>query len=357
MARASEQRPRSGEQFNEKEFTVPEEVVGESSTQDPGVKGTGPVIGVQGIGLVPGGFGVVGGPQSQQPFPGPFIGVKGDGGAGLVVPPGIPVGAPHFGVLGTVSGAEDTGVQGESPNVAVSGMGGKIGVFATGDTAIFGSSKTGLAGQFDGNVTINGNLSQNGDADIVGGLVVTKTVTFNGDFTTVGSVTIQGDLSTNGSFNGTLDLQGDLNVSGDVFLQNRGGDIAEQFATGCVDLCDPGTVMAVNDDGQLIPCSEPYDHRVVGIVAGAGGLRPALTLRPDLPAATVLPVAMVGTAYCKVEADTHPIGVGDLLTTSSRAGHAMKAIDQSRSFGAVLGKALAALPQGQGIIPVLVTLQ
>jgi hypothetical protein len=53
----------------------------------------------------------------------------------------------------------------------------------------------------------------------------------------------------------------------------------------------------------------------------------------------------------------HPIEVGDLLTTSSCSGHAMKASDPFRAFGAVIGKALRPLASGRGKIPVLVALQ
>jgi hypothetical protein len=52
-----------------------------------------------------------------------------------------------------------------------------------------------------------------------------------------------------------------------------------------------------------------------------------------------------------------PIEVGDLLTTSPTPGHAMKATDPVRAFGAVIGKALRALGDGQGLIPILVALQ
>jgi hypothetical protein len=49
--------------------------------------------------------------------------------------------------------------------------------------------------------------------------------------------------------------------------------------------------------------------------------------------------------------------VGDLLTTSPTPGHAMKATDPLRAFGAVLGKALLPLRSGQGLIPVLIAMQ
>jgi hypothetical protein len=70
-----------------------------------------------------------------------------------------------------------------------------------------------------------------------------------------------------------------------------------------------------------------------------------------------IPIALVGRVICKVDAHTNPIKAGDLLTTSSTPGHAMRASDTSRAFGAIIGKALAALPSGTGLIPVLVSLQ
>ena len=47
----------------------------------------------------------------------------------------------------------------------------------------------------------------------------------------------------------------------------------------------------------------------------------------------------------------------DLLTTSASPGHAMKASEPLRAFGAVIGKALRPLAEGQGLIPILIALQ
>ena len=69
------------------------------------------------------------------------------------------------------------------------------------------------------------------------------------------------------------------------------------------------------------------------------------------------PIALVGKVYCKVDADLSPIEVGDMLTTSSTPGHAMKAENLLLSFGAVIGKALESLPNGKGLLPILVCLQ
>ena len=70
-----------------------------------------------------------------------------------------------------------------------------------------------------------------------------------------------------------------------------------------------------------------------------------------------MPVALIGKVYCKVDAGPSPIEVGDLLTSSTRSGFAMKAIDPQRSFGATIGKALRPLESGLGLIPILIALQ
>ena len=48
---------------------------------------------------------------------------------------------------------------------------------------------------------------------------------------------------------------------------------------------------------------------------------------------------------------------GDLLTTSATPGHAMAAADVLKAFGIVIGKALCPLKEGQGLIPILISLQ
>jgi len=58
-----------------------------------------------------------------------------------------------------------------------------------------------------------------------------------------------------------------------------------------------------------------------------------------------------------VDATHSSVEVGDLLTTSSTFGHAMKATDPLRAFGAVIGKALRPFSGGTGMIPILVALQ
>ena len=70
-----------------------------------------------------------------------------------------------------------------------------------------------------------------------------------------------------------------------------------------------------------------------------------------------MPITLIGKAFCKVNAEYSPIGVGDLLTTSPTVGYAMRADDPLRAFGAVIGKALKSMHAGRGLIPILIALQ
>jgi hypothetical protein len=59
----------------------------------------------------------------------------------------------------------------------------------------------------------------------------------------------------------------------------------------------------------------------------------------------------------QADAANGAIRPGDLLTTSSTPGHAMKVTDHARAQGAILGKAMTSLAEGKGMVLVLVTLQ
>lgn len=151
-----------------------------------------------------------------------------------------------------------------------------------------------------------------------------------------------------------LDVNGNIAVTGDVKL--FGADCAEEFAVGDPDV-EPGTVMVLADEGAVRPSDEPYDKKVAGVVSGAGDYRPGLVLDTQDDDEQRLRIALMGKVFCKVDATAGPVEVGDLLTTAERPGHAMKADDPQRAFGAVLGKALRPLPEGQDLLPVLVALQ
>jgi hypothetical protein len=161
-----------------------------------------------------------------------------------------------------------------------------------------------------------------------------------------------------GSGTETIKLLGDggnITVSGDISLTHA--DCAEEFDISGGENIEPGTVMVLDEHGKLRQSTEAYDKKVAGVLSGAGEWRPGLVLDKKQPDSARKALALVGKVYCKADAQLSPIQIGDLLTTSATPGHAMKAADPTRAFGAVIGKALSALSCGQGLIPILVALQ
>lgn len=157
---------------------------------------------------------------------------------------------------------------------------------------------------------------------------------------------------TNSSGNNTIVLSGQ---NGDIILQNA--DCAEEFDLAESEPPEPGSVMVLDDDAKLRQSECPYDKKVAGVVSGAGDYRPGIVLGRNQTSKSRVALAMLGKVFCKVDATHGPIGVGDLLTTSSVVGHAMRAGDPERSFGTVIGKALCPWRDGLGLIPILVALQ
>lgn len=139
-----------------------------------------------------------------------------------------------------------------------------------------------------------------------------------------------------------------------------GADLAEPFDCNDADSLKAGMVVSIDPDhsGQLKIADESYDPKVAGIISGAGGIRPGVTMNQSGTAADGnLPVALTGRVYAWADASFGAIGPGDLLTTSENPGHVMKVTDRIRAQGAILGKAMTALKKGEGLVLVLVSLQ
>ena len=150
-------------------------------------------------------------------------------------------------------------------------------------------------------------------------------------------------------------FKGNVDVTGDIRLVNA--DCAEDFDIVDADSVEAGTVMVLCDEGALQCSATAYDKRVAGVISGAGDYKPGLILDKRPTGRPRLPVALMGKVFCKADARYGAIVAGDLLTTSDTPGHVMKASDSAQAFGAVVGKALSALPAGQALIPILVSLQ
>ena len=120
-----------------------------------------------------------------------------------------------------------------------------------------------------------------------------------------------------------------------------------------------GSVVVIDDEnpGALKLSGRAYDRRVAGVVSGAGGVKPGLTMNQSRVLQDGKNVALTGRVYVKATAANGPIKPGDLLTSSDIPGHAMKVTDFDRAHGAVIGKAMDSLDEGSGLVLVLVSLQ
>lgn len=147
-------------------------------------------------------------------------------------------------------------------------------------------------------------------------------------------------------------------VGGDATKPSRDGEGTEggegnEVEAGMVVSIDPA------NPGKLRIATKAYDPTVAGIISGAGGVGTGMVMAHEGTLADGKhPVALTGRVYCYVDATTAAVRPGDLLTTSDTPGYAMKATDHARAQGAIIGKAMTALPQGErGMILVLVNLQ
>jgi len=178
-------------------------------------------------------------------------------------------------------------------------------------------------------------------------------VYFNGEkgIINLGSVGNPGKLMVKGGdLRSSVEIDGE---AGDVVLRNR--DCAEDFPVASRDATDPGTVLVVDDEGRLETCKKACDSRVVGVVSGAGDFRPAIIMGRDGSAEVSAPIAMAGRVFCKVAAEDAPVAPGDLLTTSSVPGHAMRLPESGgNTCGCLIGKALEPIASGRALIPIMV---
>jgi hypothetical protein len=263
-----------------------------------------------------------------------------DRGAGVVGITTMPFAAGVYGVsnatlvwegrvhgVGVYGAGPEAGLRGHSQSgsgcLVTSETGQGLTVFSTSDVGLFAQGGS-FAAVLQGAVVVNPSPSAVANHDINGSLVINE-----------------GNLFVN---------------KGDLFLGNA--DCAEEFDLDGVSTVAPGSVMVLAEGTPeaVRECTMPYDRRVVGIVSGAGRYRPAITLDRRSGAGRRVPLALVGKVYCRVDASFGEIEIGDLLTTSSSVGCAMKATESGAGFGSIVGKALESCREGKGLIRVLVGL-
>ncbi len=110
-------------------------------------------------------------------------------------------------------------------------------------------------------------------------------------------------------------------------------------------------------DNTVAKSMKAYDTMVAGVVSA----QPGILL--GVGGAKKEQIATTGRVRVRVDATAAPIRIGDLLVTSDRPGTAMKSqpLDLGGASlhrpGTIIGKALEALPGGEGEILVLLSLQ
>jgi hypothetical protein len=154
------------------------------------------------------------------------------------------------------------------------------------------------------------------------------------------------------------DIEFRVNNVGEVFADGTfhagGADFAELLPAE--DGLEPGDALVIGRDGKLTRSTKTYQTSVVGVYSTQPGV---LGGSNDVSHEGKAPLAVVGVVPVKVTDENGPIAPGDLLTTSSIPGLAMKASEITMGdtttypSGSIIGKALSGLESGQGTIQVL----
>jgi hypothetical protein len=157
-----------------------------------------------------------------------------------------------------------------------------------------------------------------------------------------------------------LHVVGNVRIDGQLTgtnIQAQYQDVAE-WVPSTEDLA-PGTVVVIDPsiDNTVVKSTRAYDMTVAGVVSA----QPGIILGTG--SASKEQIATTGRVRVKVDATAVPIRIGDLLVTSDKPGMAMKSLPIEMGGaalhrpGTIVGKALEALPGGEGEILVLLSLQ
>jgi hypothetical protein len=141
-----------------------------------------------------------------------------------------------------------------------------------------------------------------------------------------------------------------------VAWTNGGADYAEVFPVKETTL-EPGDVVVIDPDdkNKLKRATNANATNIAGVIStkpGVVGNWPG-TETNELPSGQKI-VSLMGQVPCKVTAINGPIKSGDMLTSSSIPGYAMKSTELK--LGTIVGKALEPLESGTGKINILVYL-
>ncbi|MBK9120327.1 MAG: hypothetical protein IPM18_12110 [Phycisphaerales bacterium] len=155
---------------------------------------------------------------------------------------------------------------------------------------------------------------------------------------------------------GRAEVDGTLSVN--VLEIMGGADLAERFEFD--EEAEAGMVVEIDPDqpGKLRVSRTAYNKRVAGVISGANDLQAGIVLGDGPAGERHRPVAMSGRVWVRCDTRMQGVEPGDLLTTSDLAGFAKPVGNRAQADGAIIGKAMSRLPQGEdGLVLVLVNLQ
>ena len=151
-----------------------------------------------------------------------------------------------------------------------------------------------------------------------------------------------------------------------VFIEEKSAAIHSKYLSACSfdnhPCCCKPLIGFIGDESSICPsCGNITDVSggapQVPNFSGETGL--IVLVKPGIgeQQAFIIYIFLIGHGYFLFTPVSGSIGPGDLLTTSESPGHAMKVHNHSMAQGAIIGKAMTSLDQGQGLVLVLVSLQ
>jgi hypothetical protein len=267
-------------------------------------------------------------------------------------------------ITGTLKVTSTANMPGNTPAVmsgTVTGIVGQPG--ATGEKGDKGDigpmGATGITGQngingINGLAGAPGPMGPTGPSGTVGPTGATPFITtggniyYNGGNLGIGTSSPTSPIDING--------QGAMNC-----LKIRGGcDLSERAIVSPGTDVRAGLILVIDplNPNMLKLPDGAYDRKVAGVISGANNYPQGIILS-NSDNTNGVPIALVGNVYVWCESVTAPINVGDMITTSGLfKGMGMKAKDMSKSYGAIIGKAMENLPgKKTGYIKVKICLQ
>ena len=150
------------------------------------------------------------------------------------------------------------------------------------------------------------------------------------------------------------------NTAGTIYATNttvQSADVAENYVSS--QSLTPGTVIMPAEDGDnqaIVETTSAYQSQTIGIISTNPGVTLNSDATTDATHPNLYPVALQGRVPVRVSSINGNIQAGDLLTTSSIPGVAMKATQAGQIIGKALENYSSSNPNAFGTIMVFVNI-